>query len=146
MPPPSPDRKPLRPITRVPAPAPRKKFPLAAILIALVVLGGGGVAAFVALNSKPEVEVRVKAPAPVTPTADRRFHNRDLGAQRKATLLITSNVRIKAEEFSLIDAEGKKHEGSRVDGADYFLDEIQRKPGALAVAFRVPAASASLEC
>lgn len=105
----------------------------------------GIVAALAACRPAQPPPPPAKPAAAVEPRFAVLVHQRDLGRERKITLLVKANVRLNAEEIALQDGAGKDYPASPADPRDCFLREVQREPGAQAFSFRVPAAADPLD-
>jgi hypothetical protein len=135
-----------RPVQDRAVPPERKHAPLllAAGLGAAVVIAGIGIA-FVTLRKPPPPQPARKTAAAVEPEFSVKIHQRDLGRERKITILAKANVRFKPEDLSLEDGAGKEYPATPADARDCFLRDVQREPGAKAVSFRAPAGAETLD-
>jgi hypothetical protein len=143
-----PQRRPLRPRPEAPA-VPKKKPPV-------LLLAGLGAAAlglilviFVALgskNSEPPPDLGPKEPPkPAEPEYSVLVHQTDGGKVLQVTLLAYGKDRGKPADYALLDGEGKEYAGAKADPRELFHREVQKEPGAIAVAFTLPGTGASLE-
>jgi hypothetical protein len=105
----------------------------------------GIVAALAACRPSEPPPPPAKPAAAVEPGFSVRIHQRDLGRERKITLLVKANVRYNPGEIALVDGAGKDYPPSPADPRDCFLREVQREPGARAFSFRAPAAADTLD-
>lgn len=134
-------RPPGKPEPPPPPPAKKRTALFIAAGAALLVV----VAAIFLFTGKEAPPPPPKKPPKVTPRFFLQIYHEDLGRSRHVVLLVNSNVPVKPEDFTLIDGEGAQHPAGRAQAAEYFLLEARKNPDALALSFRPPGKTESLD-
>jgi hypothetical protein len=110
---------------------------LLGVVIALATRGGS--------DEDQPVVTPPRPPPKAAPEYSFRIHHQDLGRVHRIALFVRSNVRPKADDFSLEEPGGAIHPAVTADPTEFFLRDAQRDPSALALSFRVEGNPAALD-
>lgn len=131
--------------------APKKRYPLhliggigagaaALVVILLVALGGKKDTSETVLKGAPK-----PAPKPVEPDFTVLVHHVDVGLSRQINLFIAGTARGGPQDYVLVDAQGRRHQGTRTRPEDLFSNEMQREPTPLVIQYSVPRDAETLD-